>query len=177
MGDFGWIIIVAIGWMVFGTAREIKKAAAAAAGNARRNPAGARTSRSAAEAISASRNADLREALWALEEARALTTRREAQPEFVEDLTSLEQVVVRAERQEIDHDAASIEAARRRRAAAERRNTGRGAGDHAAFDARIRQEPVDHTAVALDNPRTIRLREAFIWREVLGPPVSMRDEA
>ena len=43
----------------------------------------------------------------------------------------------------------------------------------AVFDARIRQEAADKTAVATN--RTRRLRDAVVWREILGPPVSLRD--
>ena len=38
---------------------------------------------------------------------------------------------------------------------------------------RIRQEPADHTAVRKYTPA--QLRDAIVWREILGPPVSERD--
>ena len=46
--------------------------------------------------------------------------------------------------------------------------------DHPTFDARIRQEPADTTAT---RGYTVRqLRDAVVWREILGPPVSLREE-
>ena len=45
--------------------------------------------------------------------------------------------------------------------------------DHRAFDERIRQEAADKTAVA---PAVAQLRDAVVWREILGPPVSLRDD-
>ena len=45
--------------------------------------------------------------------------------------------------------------------------------DHLTFDERIRQEPADHTATAGFSPQ--RLRQAVIWREILGPPLGLRD--
>ena len=57
---------------------------------------------------------------------------------------------------------------------------GRGGAERAAhqgrprtFDTRIRQEPADHTAVRRYTPA--QLRDAIVWREILGPPVSERD--
>ncbi|MBA3344021.1 MAG: hypothetical protein H0T44_01770, partial [Gemmatimonadales bacterium] len=40
------------------------------------------------------------------------------------------------------------------------------------FDSRIRQEPADHTAVRRYSAQ--QMRDAFVWREILGPPVSER---
>ncbi|MGE5926896.1 MAG: hypothetical protein ACM357_06060 [Gemmatimonadota bacterium] len=94
-------------------------------------------------------------------------------PEFVENVESLEV----AAREEVSLDAASEAAARRRREAAERRDRPRTAADHAAFDARIRAEP--EKAPASGTPAlegVARLRSALVWNELLGPPVSLRDE-
>jgi len=48
--------------------------------------------------------------------------------------------------------------------------------DHAAFDARIRQPHHVQTVQAdkATTDRTRKLRQAIIWREVLGPPVALR---
>ncbi len=46
--------------------------------------------------------------------------------------------------------------------------------DHRAFDERIRQEPADKTATKGYTAR--QLRDAVVWREILGPPVSLRGE-
>jgi hypothetical protein len=51
-----------------------------------------------------------------------------------------------------------------------------GEADHQRFDQRIRQEPADHTAVRPRDPAIDRLRQAIVWREILGPPVSLRDD-
>ncbi|HEU4827585.1 MAG TPA: hypothetical protein VFT04_00175, partial [Gemmatimonadales bacterium] len=98
------------------------------------------------------------------------------EPEFVEDVKSLEVVVRRAEREEVSLDSASELAARRRRETAARRERPRTEADHAAFDARIRAEP---DATAVEAPKlegAQRLRHALIWNELLGPPVSLRDD-
>lgn len=61
---------------------------------------------------------------------------------------------------------------------AETRNRALNAADHHRFDARIRapQAPVPSVeADALPDARLLRLRQAIIWREVLGPPVAMQD--
>ena len=71
-----------------------------------------------------------------------------------------------------DEEAEGIEAARV--AAAEARSGALTRKDHTAFDSRIRQEPADATAVRPLSAE--RLREAMVWREILGPPVSLREE-
>lgn len=72
-----------------------------------------------------------------------------------------------------DDDAEAL--VERRIAAAESRNRALSGADHARFDARIRQAPA---VPELENPdgaaRAARLRQAIVWREVLGPPVSLR---
>lgn len=84
---------------------------------------------------------------------------------------------VRRRRERVDLDEESAEVARRRREAVARREAGRTAADHPAFDARIRQEPADVTAVAVPPPRSYPdLRQALIWREILSPPKSLRDD-
>ena len=94
----------------------------------------------------------------------------EAEPEVV----SLEEGFRRPARLRVDRDenAERIEAARV--AAAEARSGALTRKDHAAFATRIRQEPADATAVRPPGPE--RLHEAMVWREILGPPVSLRDE-
>lgn len=61
-----------------------------------------------------------------------------------------------------------------RRAAAEANLRPLSEGDHRAFDERIRQEPVGTTATRAYTLK--QLREAVVWREILGPPVSLRGE-
>jgi hypothetical protein len=60
----------------------------------------------------------------------------------------------------------------RRLKAAEARNRGRGSEDHRAFDAKIRRtKPVIATA----RPPKQSLRQAIVWREILGKPIALRE--
>jgi hypothetical protein len=92
----------------------------------------------------------------------------EAEPE----VRSLEGEVRREARRRVDQDddAADIEARRIQAAAA--RDTGSARRARAAVDERIRQEPADHTAVRTYTSQ--QLRDAVVWREILGPPASLR---
>jgi hypothetical protein len=74
----------------------------------------------------------------------------------------------------VDQDEESERVAARRIAAAEANSSSRTRADHRAFDARIRQEPADKTATRAYTAR--QLRDAVVWREILGPPVSLRGE-
>ena len=91
----------------------------------------------------------------------------------VPEARSLEEDVQRPERAVVDADDEAEAIAARRIAAAEANARPLGAADHLAFDARIREEPADATATKGYSMR--RLREAVVWREILGPPVSLRD--
>jgi hypothetical protein len=75
-------------------------------------------------------------------------------------------------RVEVDQDDAAEALVQRRIDAAEARNQGLTARDHGAFDARIRAQVAERTAVAAVN--LANLRHAFIWSEILGLPVSER---
>jgi hypothetical protein len=90
-----------------------------------------------------------------------------------ENVVSLETEVTRQPRARYDHDHAAEEVARRRIAAAEARSGELTKADHLRFDQRIHQEPAEHTAVRRYTPA--QLRDAIVWREILGPPVSERD--
>ena len=92
------------------------------------------------------------------------------QPERV---ISLENEVHRPARARYAHDEEAQEVARRRVERARSRDQALSKVDHAAFDARIRREPTDHTEVRRYTPT--ELRNAIVWREILGPPVSERD--
>jgi hypothetical protein len=83
---------------------------------------------------------------------------------------------VRGERAVVDQDDEAEQVVRQRRAQAEARSGPIGTADHQRFDQRIRQEPADQTAVRPAGRSMERLRQAIIWREILGPPVSLRDE-
>jgi hypothetical protein len=88
-------------------------------------------------------------------------------------VVSLETEVSRPARVIFDQDTGAEELVRRRIAAGEARSGALTKADHKAFDARIRQQPADHTAVRRYTPA--QLRDAIVWREILGPPVSERD--
>jgi hypothetical protein len=91
-----------------------------------------------------------------------------------ERVVSLETEVHRPARVRYDQDSGAEELVRRRIAAAEARSGAITRADHKRFDARIRQEPADHTAVRRGYTPA-QLRDAVVWREILGPPVSERD--
>ena len=89
-----------------------------------------------------------------------------------EQVVSLETDVRRPARVEYDQDTEAEGIVQRRIEAARARDRALGKADHKAFDARIRQEAADHTAVRRYTPA--QLRDAVVWREILGPPVSER---
>jgi hypothetical protein len=102
-----------------------------------------------------------------MEEGRSLEVESEAR--------SLEDVVSRPARREVDQDDEAEKIVARRIRAAAARDTAQSPVDHAAFDERIRQQPADHTAVRGYTAQ--QLRDAMVWREILGPPVSLRDKS
>ena len=88
-------------------------------------------------------------------------------------VVSLESIVARPERAQVSQDDGAERLVARRIAAAEARSGAHTRVDHTAFDQRIRQEPADATRVreaSLD-----QLRRAIVWREILGPPLALRD--
>ncbi len=90
-----------------------------------------------------------------------------------ERVVSLEHEVDRGVRVDVDQEAQGELIARRRVEHARARDRALNRADHKAFDAKIREEPADHTAVR--RYTQAQLREAIVWREVLGPPVSERE--
>jgi len=90
-----------------------------------------------------------------------------------ERVVSLETEVRRPARVRYNQDSDAEQLVRRRIAAGEARSGALTKADHKTFDTRIRQEPADHTAVRRYTPA--QLRDAIVWREILGPPVSERD--
>jgi hypothetical protein len=86
---------------------------------------------------------------------------------------SLETEATRSTRVTVDQDDQAERVVARRIADAEGRTRALTKADHLAFDQRIRQEAADKTASRPYSTR--RLREAVVWREILGPPVSLRD--
>lgn len=160
--ELGWAVFLAIGWMIVSVIRDAV-VKASSRGMPPRRPGEPRVRDAGARPVErvAATSPGLRELLRTIEQARAKAELREPDVEFVEDATSLDQK--------------SIEAALRRRRAAEVHEAPRTAADHGAFDARIRQEPADATGVAVPG-HSGTVREAIIWREILGPPVSLRED-
>ncbi|HEX6644129.1 MAG TPA: hypothetical protein VF037_05600 [Gemmatimonadales bacterium] len=114
---------------------------------------------------------------------RALETRIRRIPDAADEESSFREEasvedleVSRSARAEVSLDQASEETARRRREAAERRDRPRTAADHAAFDARIRSAPAPAADPSEPGPAASRLRSAFVWAELLGPPKALRDD-
>jgi len=94
----------------------------------------------------------------------------ESEPEVV----SLEQEVRRPSRREYTQDEGAEQLVQKRITAAAARDNARTRADHLEFDRQIREQPADHTATRAYTPQ--QLRDAVVWREILGPPVSLRDE-
>ena len=94
----------------------------------------------------------------------------EREPEVI----SLEEAVRRPGRSVYTQDAGAEELVQQRIAAAASRDTTLTKADHQMFDQRIRQEPADKTATGGYTAK--QLRDAIVWREILGPPVSERDQ-
>jgi hypothetical protein len=90
------------------------------------------------------------------------------------EVRSLERDSTRQARVEVDQDDEAERIVAQRIAAAEAQGKPLTKADHRAFDARIRQEPADKTATK--GYTTRQLRDAVVWREILGPPVSLRGE-
>ena len=196
--EFGFVIIIAIAWAVVNAIREAAKRmpGGSAGGPGTGGPAPGRRRLELPESFADS-SPGLRDLLDALEQAQGRAERpppprprpppgappakrREPEPTAAPEGVSAEvfedAAPVRRQRKEIDLDSESIEVARRRREAVARREAPRTAADHARFDARIRQEPADATAVASPATGLPDLRQALIWREILSPPPSLRDD-
>ena len=82
--------------------------------------------------------------------------------------------VAREIRAVVDHDEEAEALLERRLAVFEEHNRPRTMADHRAFDAKIRSAPA---AVLKKTPRFTahQIRQAIIWREILGPPLARRD--
>jgi hypothetical protein len=84
--------------------------------------------------------------------------------------------VVREPRALVDHDDEAAALLQRRLTAAEERNRPLTLADHRAFDARIRQAPAKVSSRARSKSRfsAEQIRQAIVWREILGPPIALR---
>lgn len=94
--------------------------------------------------------------------------------EVEESIEVLDDTRLRPPRVEYDADEGAEEVVRRRIVAAESRNRALNAADHAAFDQRRMKGEVKAAAPVVRFPMQ-RLRDAFIWREVLGPPKALEE--
>ena len=94
--------------------------------------------------------------------------------EVAPEVQSLETDARRPSRPTVDQDDEAEQVVARRLRAADANLAPRTKADHRAFDQRIRQEPADGTRVAASRLR--QLRDAVVWREILGAPVSLRDD-
>jgi hypothetical protein len=94
--------------------------------------------------------------------------------EVTPEVRSLEREPGRQARVVVDQDDEAERIAARRIAAVEAQGKPLTKADHRVFDERIRQEPADKTATQGYTAR--QLRDAVVWREILGPPVSLRGE-
>ncbi len=86
---------------------------------------------------------------------------------------TLETAPVRTERSMLDQDDQAELVVAERLKSAQARSTPRTRANHQVFDARIRQEAADKTATRVYAIQ--QLRDAVIWREILGPPLSLRE--
>lgn len=97
----------------------------------------------------------------------------EIEPEVV----SMEPPPVRRERPVRVQDEEVLPVLRRRLEVAEMRGRGRDLADHRRFDQRIRETaPAPAPASAAGRRGRPSLRQAVVWREVLGPPVALRED-
>jgi hypothetical protein len=93
--------------------------------------------------------------------------------EVTPQVESLEVAPLRRDRVTVDQDEEAEQVIARRSAATAARAGGRTEADRRQLDQRIRQEPADRTALRGLTPQ--QLRDAVVWREILGPPVAERD--
>lgn len=89
-------------------------------------------------------------------------------------LQNVEVFSARPERVIQNRDAEAEVIAQRRIKSTQSRNRPLAAADHAAFDQSIRAP--DEAAVSQTRFTVKGLRDAFIWREILGPPKALQDE-
>lgn len=93
--------------------------------------------------------------------------------EVPEEVVDLETEVRRSDRQVVDFDDQAEKIIKERISAASSRDRSLNRADHLEFDERIRKVAADKTAVAKANRK--QLRDAIVWREILGPPIALRD--
>jgi len=100
---------------------------------------------------------------------------KKAEPLVSTEGQSLELDPARGEPAVEDLDDEAERVVEQRRAAAEANLRPLSEADHRAFDERVRQEAADQSAGRTYTAK--QLRDAVVWREILGPPVSLRGDA
>lgn len=88
-------------------------------------------------------------------------------------VVSLETEVRRPTRREVDYDDEAEAIIQGRLRSAQARDGTLSRADHQAFDKKIRRVEPDNIRVA--KPKIPSLRQAIIWREILGPPLALRN--
>jgi hypothetical protein len=183
--DFGGLFFLALVWVLFKLVSKSRDPSAAA-----RPSSGSRSGLGPLNDPPREEGRALRMLLQELERATQGTTGRAARPpvrglpstslakdgrslEPTDRVESLEGVPLRGERVDVDQDEEAEQVIARRSAAAAARWAPRGTADHRQSDQRARQDPADHPASRSLTPQ--QLRDAMIWREILGPPVAERD--
>ena len=176
--DFGGLVLLALLWIFFkmiGRGRE-ESAKAPPRRPVPTTPGGPASGPDATQLEGSQLERLLRQLERAMEQGRLPPAEEVEERETLEvgpTVESLETDVRRPERARVDQDDEAERIIARRAAAASARSGPLTRADHAAFDQRIRQEPADHTAVRALTPQ--QLRDAVVWREILGPPVSERE--
>jgi hypothetical protein len=96
-----------------------------------------------------------------------------APPAAAARAATLEGPTLEGDRVEVDQDDQAEQVIARRAAATAARATERGQAVRQNADPRIRQQPADRTSARSLTPQ--QLRDAVVWREILGPPIAERD--
>jgi hypothetical protein len=92
--------------------------------------------------------------------------------EGIPTVRSLESTPARRAQAVVNRDDEAERVVAGRIAAAEANAAPLTAAEFKAFETRVRQEPADKTATRAYT--VARLRQAVVWREILGPPVALR---
>jgi len=192
-GDFGGLLVLALIWLFFKLVSRSREESAPPPAR-RESPPGLAPLNDPPQEEGRALRMLLRELEKAMNQGDAASRGRPAGPtgrpaarrlppaEEVEDrevlevapeVESLEREPGRTERATVDQDDEALQVIARRAASTAARAGGLTPADHQNFDQRIRQQPADHTATRALSPR--QLRDAVIWREILGRPVSERD--
>ncbi len=193
-GDFGGLFFLALIWAFFKLVSRSREESAPRQPTPRPMPTGLGPMQDPPQEEGRALRMLLRELEGALNKGAAGSTgvgrgpvgrpaaRRLPSAEEVEDrevlevapqVESLEREPRRVERATVDQDDEALQVIARRAASTAARASGRTPADHQKLDQRIRRQPADHTATRALTPQ--QLRDAMIWREILGPPVSERD--